>query len=30
MDPKQIVAQGYDHIAEYHSQWANRTRAEEN
>jgi SAM-dependent methyltransferase len=29
MDPKQIVAQGYDHIAEYHSQWASRTRAEE-
>ncbi len=29
MDAKQIVAQGYDHIAEYHSQWASRTRAEE-
>jgi SAM-dependent methyltransferase len=29
MDPKQIVAQGYDHIAEYHSQWASRTRAVE-
>jgi SAM-dependent methyltransferase len=29
MDPKQIVAQGYDHIAEYHSQWASWTRAEE-
>jgi SAM-dependent methyltransferase len=25
MDPKQIFAQGYDHIAEYHSQWASRT-----
>lgn len=29
MDPKQIVAQGYDRIAEHHSQWASRTRAEE-
>jgi SAM-dependent methyltransferase len=29
MDPKEIVAQGYDDIAEYHSQWASRTRAEE-
>lgn len=29
MDPKQIAAQGYDQIAEYHSQWASRTRTEE-
>jgi ubiquinone/menaquinone biosynthesis C-methylase UbiE len=29
MDPKQIVAQGYDHIAEYYSQWVTRTRTDE-
>lgn len=29
MDAKQIVAQGYDQIAESHSQWARRTRTEE-
>jgi len=26
IDPNQIVAQGYDLIAERHSQWASRTR----
>ena len=29
MDPKQIVAQEYDQIAEYHRQWAAQTRTEE-
>ena len=29
MDPKQIVAQGYDRIAERYSQWVNRTRTDE-
>ncbi len=29
MDPKQIVAQGYDKIAEQHHWWAGHTRAEE-
>jgi SAM-dependent methyltransferase len=29
MDPKQIVAQGYDAIAERHAEWAGRTRTDE-
>lgn len=29
MDPKQIVAQGYNQIAEQHSQWASQTRTQE-
>jgi trans-aconitate methyltransferase len=29
MDPKQIVAQGYDAIAERQAEWASRTRADE-
>lgn len=29
MDPKRIVAQGYDNIADQHSQWASHTRTEE-
>ncbi|MFQ5795449.1 MAG: class I SAM-dependent methyltransferase [Candidatus Bipolaricaulia bacterium] len=29
MDPKQIVAQGYDRIDERHSEWASRVRKEE-
>lgn len=29
MDPKQIVARGYDQIAEQHHWWAGHTRAEE-
>ncbi len=29
MDPKQMVAQGYDQIAEKHHWWAGHTRAEE-
>jgi SAM-dependent methyltransferase len=29
MDPKQIVAQGYDAIAERHAEWAERTRTDE-
>lgn len=29
MDPKQIVADGYDHIAEQHEAWANDVRVEE-
>ncbi|HEU0077117.1 MAG TPA: class I SAM-dependent methyltransferase [Longimicrobiaceae bacterium] len=28
-DPKRIVEQGYDRIAERHAEWAGRTRAEE-
>lgn len=28
-DPKQIVAQGYDNIAERHAEWASHTRTEE-
>ena len=28
-DPKQIVARGYDHIAERHNEWTNRARREE-
>jgi SAM-dependent methyltransferase len=29
MDPKQIVAQGYDTIAGRHAEWASRTRTDE-
>jgi 2-polyprenyl-3-methyl-5-hydroxy-6-metoxy-1,4-benzoquinol methylase len=29
LDPKQIVAEGYDRIVEQHSTWANRVRTEE-
>ena len=29
MDPKQIVAQGYDTIAERYAEWAGRTRTDE-
>lgn len=29
LDPKQIVAHGYDRIAEQHSQWASRVRTQE-
>jgi ubiquinone/menaquinone biosynthesis C-methylase UbiE len=29
MDPKQIVAQGYDTIAERHAEWASHTRTDE-
>jgi ubiquinone/menaquinone biosynthesis C-methylase UbiE len=29
MDPKQIVADGYDHIAEQHEEWASGVRVEE-
>ena len=29
MDPKQIVADGYDHIAEQHEEWASDVRVEE-
>jgi SAM-dependent methyltransferase len=29
MDPKQIVAQGYDAMAERHAEWAGRTRTDE-
>ena len=29
MDPKQIVADGYDHIAEQHEEWASYVRVEE-
>lgn len=29
MDPKQIVADGYDCIAEKHGEWANHVRMEE-
>jgi ubiquinone/menaquinone biosynthesis C-methylase UbiE len=29
MDPKQIVAQGYDAIAERHAEWAGHTRTDE-
>ena len=29
MDPKQIVAQGYDNIAEQHEKWASSVRIEE-
>lgn len=28
-DPKRIVEEGYDHIAERHAEWAGRTRTEE-
>ncbi len=30
MDPKRIVAQGYDHIAEQYSQWTSRNSTEQN
>ena len=29
MDPKQIIANGYDHIAEKHEEWASDIRVEE-
>jgi ubiquinone/menaquinone biosynthesis C-methylase UbiE len=29
MDPKQIVADGYDNIAEQHEHWAAKVRIEE-